>query len=392
MTVAGRRGDGIGIEIATAALRGVRLDLDVPGRLAVAAEEPITRPGDDALLDAFVRLTARLGGHEGIPTRLAWFPPDAIILTCDATGLMPAEVNRLTGDLDGVTATTSVESGARRWLLAVRWDHERSVRLAGLASSAGLEVEACEPAPIALARVLSSEPTITRRVTDDGCGWDAILADGVPRAAAGSAGSYRRSPDLVADNLRRADLGRLPDDSSQAAGAVRMVIDAMAGDRFQRGGHPAGVALTGDLYPPYPPDDVRSTARQAVALGAAIAAAGLAGRVPRGPAAHRRGHAADRRPPPLGGRTPARRVGARARAQAWWRRLFDRLRPSPDPSDGAALLRRASHRRPRSRDGRTGRREGHRASPRRAVGQCATRPPLTTIVWPETNAESSESR
>ena len=24
--------------------------------------------------------------------------------------------------------------------------------------------------------------------------------------------------------------------------------------------------------------------------------------------------------------------------------------------------------------------------------QCGTRPPLTTIVWPETNAESSESR
>ena len=149
----GRRGDGIGIEIGTAAVRGVRLALDVPGRLAAAGEEPITGPGDDALVDAFVRLTARLGGPEGVPTRLAWFPPDAIILSCDVTGLPPADVHRLAGELDGVTATTSVESGARRWLLAVRWDHERSVRLAGLAGRAGLEVEACEPAPIALARV-----------------------------------------------------------------------------------------------------------------------------------------------------------------------------------------------------------------------------------------------
>ena len=30
--------------------------------------------------------------------------------------------------------------------------------------------------------------------------------------------------------------------------------------------------------------------------------------------------------------------------------------------------------------------------PEDVAHQCGTRPPLTTIVWPETNAESSESR
>jgi hypothetical protein len=325
----GRRGDGIGIEIGTAVLRGVRLALDVPGRLAAAGEETIAGPGDDALVDALVRLTARLGGLESVPTRLAWFPPDAILFSCDVTGLPPADVHRIAGELDGVNATTSVESGARRWLLAVRWDHARSVRLAGLAGRAGLEVETCEPAPIALARVLHSEPTVTLRVTDDGSGWDAILGDGVPRAAAGRAGSFPRHPDLVADDLRRADLGRLPDDSSQTAGAVRMVIDAMAVDGVRRGGPPPGVALTGDLYPPYPPEDVRSPVRQAVALGAAVAAAGLAGRVravepltvlvtPR----------VDDRRPWVVQRLPDQPAPAPPRP-SWWRRLLDRIRHRP---------------------------------------------------------------
>jgi hypothetical protein len=321
----GRRGDGIGIEIGSATVRGVRLALDVPGRLAAAGEEAITHSGDDALVDALVRLAARLGAPDGVATRLAWFPPDAVILSCDATGLTPADIHRLAGELDGVTAATSVESGARRWLLAVAWDHERSVRLAGLAGRAGLAVEGCEPAPVALARVLLSQPTITRRVTDRSSGWDAILADGVPRAAAGCGGAFRRHPDLVADELRRADLGRLPDDSSQDASAVRVALDDLAGVRLRGGGHLIGVALTGDLYPPYPPDDVRSPARQGVALGAAVAAAGLAGRVravePLTALATPR---TDSPRPWVVERLPDEPAPLPPRP-SWWRRLLDRI-------------------------------------------------------------------
>ncbi len=218
---------------------------------------------------------------------------------------------------------------------------------------------ACEPAPLALAHVMLSEPTITRRVTDAGCGWDAILADGVARATAGRDGSFRRHPNLVADELRRVDLGRLPDDSSQSADAARVAVDELVGDRFRRGGGPVGVALTGDLYPPFPPDDVRSPARQAVALGAAVAAAGLAGRVrARSNRSLRwpRPRADDRRP--VGGRTPPRRTGSRTNAPVV---VATAARPPSPP-----LTRRRR--------------------------QCGTRPPLTTISWPETNAESSDNR
>ena len=186
-------------------------------------------------------------------------------------------------------------------------------------------MEACEPAPIALARVMLSEPTITRRVTDAGCGWTAILADGVSRAAAGRDGSFRRHPDLVADGLRRVDLGRLPDDPSQDADAARIAVDELVGDRFRRGGGPVGVTLTGDLYPPFPPEDVRSPARQAVALGAAVAAAGLAGRVravePLTALATPR---VDDRRPWVVERLPDEPAPAPSR-RSWWRRSTDRI-------------------------------------------------------------------
>ena len=157
------RGDGIGIEVTADELRGVRLAHDVPGRLADAAAETVSGGGDDALVDAFVRLGDRLGASSETPVHVAWFPVDGRILSVDATGRPPAEVRRTVTAIDGVTATTVVDAGARRWALVIGWDHERSGRLAALAGRAGLSVAACEPSPMALARLLPTAPTLARR-------------------------------------------------------------------------------------------------------------------------------------------------------------------------------------------------------------------------------------
>jgi hypothetical protein len=88
----------------------------------------------------------------------------------------------------------------------------------------------------------------------------------------------------------------------------------------------AGLVLTGDPYPAYDRDDPRSASRQCVALGAAVAAAGLTGRVrevepyvarPSSGAAPRRPWVVERLPDDAG--PPPRRA-------PWWRRLLDRLR------------------------------------------------------------------
>ena len=65
-----RRGDGIGLEVTTSVVRGVRLDPDEPGRVAAAAEAPISRFDDEAaVLDALVRVHGQLGNVAGIHGR-----------------------------------------------------------------------------------------------------------------------------------------------------------------------------------------------------------------------------------------------------------------------------------------------------------------------------------
>ena len=155
-----RRGDGVGIEIGATALRGVRLAHDAAGRVAAAAEETVARPDDDAIVDALVRLAARLAVPPGVAVRLAWFPPDGYLHAVDVTGRPDlVAVTRELGEA-GLTAATLVEAGARRWLVAVRWDPARAAQLAAMGERAGLVVDACEPAPLAVARLLPAAPAV----------------------------------------------------------------------------------------------------------------------------------------------------------------------------------------------------------------------------------------
>ena len=111
-----RRGDGIGLEVTTSVVRGVRLDQDEPGRVVAAAEAPISRFDDEAaVLDALVRVHGQLGDVAGIhaaTTRAAWFPVGSTMQRLDATGHTGPELNTMRHELAeqaGITSTMLIE-------------------------------------------------------------------------------------------------------------------------------------------------------------------------------------------------------------------------------------------------------------------------------------------
>ena len=95
-----RRGDGVGFEITTNVVRGVRLAHDAAGRIAAVTEIPIATFDDDVrVYDALVRARGQLGNHE-IPTRVSWFPTRSTLQRLDVTGLTGPELNSLRTDLE----------------------------------------------------------------------------------------------------------------------------------------------------------------------------------------------------------------------------------------------------------------------------------------------------
>ncbi len=168
-----RRGDGIGLEVTTSVVRGVRLDQDEPGRVVAAAEAPISRFDDEAaVLDALVRVHGQLGDVAGIhaaTTRAAWFPVGSTMQRLDATGHTGPELNTMRHELAeraGITSTMLIESQARRWMLVLRWDHIAASRLERLLERAGFVDASVEPAPVAFGRVVGIGDTggATRRI------------------------------------------------------------------------------------------------------------------------------------------------------------------------------------------------------------------------------------
>ena len=165
-----RRGDGIGLEITTSVVRGVRLDPDEPGRVAAAAEAPISRFDDEAaVLDALVRVHGQLGQaarNRTTITRAAWFPVGSTMQRIDATGSTGPELNAMRHELaerTGITSTMLVEVEARRWMLVLRWDHIAAGRLERLLERAGFVDASVEPAPVAFGRVVGITTPVARR-------------------------------------------------------------------------------------------------------------------------------------------------------------------------------------------------------------------------------------
>lgn len=269
------RGDGVGIEVAATMVRGVRLRHDVDGRLSAAAEVVVNLTDDAAALDALVALRAELG-DPAVPTRIATFPPNAMLQRTDITGRSGPELNELRSKLDrlhGINSTVVADDGPRRWMLLIRWDAHATRRLEDLAERAGFVDVTVEPTPMALARVAGPDTTYVRRLVGQGDSHHAVLNNRLPVAALGVSTTGRSHPDV---DLSSTDVPQAHYDDFMTDAALGEVIDRV-NQRVSEQGDPLHLDLVGDPYPAFPVHDHRSAQRQAVALGAAIGAAGLAG-------------------------------------------------------------------------------------------------------------------
>lgn len=277
------RGDGVGIEVSDSFVRAVRLRHDITGRVAAMAELPFVSYDDGAALDSFVLLRAELG-DPAEPTKIAMFPPSATLQRVDVTGRSGPELNETRAALDrrrGINSTLVIDDGPRRWLLLIRWDAFAVRRLEDLAERAGFVDVTVEPSPLALGRVLPSSTTYTRRLVGNSDSHHAVLSNGVPVAASGTSVTGRTHPDVdvsdaeiplvwFEDLLGESELSDLLARSSRSADARAAMLDEDADDKVS-------LAIVGEAYPAFPVHDIRAPERQAVALGAAIGASGLAG-------------------------------------------------------------------------------------------------------------------
>ncbi len=270
------RGDGVGIEVTYGIIRGVRLASTQPDRLVAAGEVAVPdRLDDRAIVDAFVRLRAELG-DPSVPTRLALFPPGSTLSRLDATGLVGNDLNALRTRLATTrTASSSVlvDDGPRRWLVGVSWDDAEVRRVEELAERAGFVDVAVDPSPLALARVLERDITHVRRSAATGHNFGAITSEGVVVAAAALDSTGRMSPALACSDAA-ISVGWFDDVDEPhelVAELERLLEEAPPVE--------CRVRLADVRYAAFPPHDLRAPERQCVALGAALGAAGLAGRL-----------------------------------------------------------------------------------------------------------------
>lgn len=270
------RGDGVGIEVTAGVVRGVRLGSSEPGRMVAAAEVAIANRLDDrATVDALVRLRAELGDAR-VPTRVAMFPPGSTLSRVDATGLTGADLNALRARLAAsrdATSSVLVDDGPRRWLVGVSWDDTEIRRIEELTERAGFIDVAVDPSPLALARVVGVEITHVRRDAATDQSFGALTSRGVVVAASALESVGRITPGLACSDAT-ISIGWFDDveEPQELVAQIRGLLEDAP---------PVECALTlaGVAYPSFPPHDLRAPQRQCVALGAAVGAAGLAGRL-----------------------------------------------------------------------------------------------------------------
>jgi hypothetical protein len=277
------RGDGLGLELTSTVVRGVRLASGDPRRVAEVTEVAIADFDDQvAVFDALVRVRGELGG-ERVPTRIAWFPAGSTMQRLDVTGMSGPELNAIRHDLDeqlGITSTMLIDADARRWMIVLRWDHDLAWRLEELAERAGFIDATLEPGPVALERVLADDVTVVRRDASGGHSWAAVFDRANPIAATSVETWSREYPSLTT-SPEIVGLHRLDDMLTDAdlADELARVAGASLASAERTGELGALLHLLDDPYPPFPAHDLRAPQRIAVALGAAVGAAGLAGRI-----------------------------------------------------------------------------------------------------------------
>ncbi len=274
------RGDGIGIELTRGVVRGVLLAADEPDRLRAATEVGIRHFDDDrSVLDALIRLSAELGQSRA-PTRVALFPPGSTLHRVDVTSQSGPELNVTRSRLlqvDGVSSTVLIDDGPRRWLYAVRWDDRLVRRLEELVEHAGFGDVAIDPSPVALSRLLV-DSVMARRDAAPGESFDMVLA-GLPIVATASDGVGRQPPDLLTSSVPVSfEVFEGLTDAADLAAQIQQAA-TLGLDRSAPASSTSPLDLAGVAHPAYPRHDIRSPERQCVALGAAVGAAGLTGRL-----------------------------------------------------------------------------------------------------------------
>lgn len=275
-----RRGDGVGLEFTRHVVRGVRLGADEPNRLVGAGEVGIGDADDDrSVLDALVRLRAELDGPTA-PTRVATFASTNTLHRLDVTGCSASQLNDARTALraeHGIASTVLLDDGPRRWLIALRWDEPATRRLEALVERSGFHDVTIEPSPIAVARVLDHEVTRVRRDAAPHESFDLICERGVPVVSASVDSSGRTPPRLAVDGheIPAGWFDQITGQAELAAELQRRVADLAPSTPTPT----PTIWLTDVEFPPFPPHDLRSPDRQCVALGAALGAAGLAGRL-----------------------------------------------------------------------------------------------------------------
>ena len=281
MTV--RRGDGIGLEIGTTVLRAVRMSADEPDLVAAVSEVAIGRPDDNTMtIDALIRARAQVGAVD-VPTRIAWFPGGATLQRLDATGRTGIELNEMRHELAerlDIGSTMLIDADARRWMIALKWDHAAAWRLQELVERAGFVDVDLEPAPVAAQRVLPREMGVVRRDAESGHSWAGAYDEAGPVAAASVAPGSREYPGL-ATAPAAVGLHHLSEvlDEAELDAELGRIVGATLGRRSGTDELGAKLRVAETSYPPFPAHDLRAPQRVVVALGAAIGAAGLAGRL-----------------------------------------------------------------------------------------------------------------
>ncbi len=277
MTAIGpERGDGVGIEVTHGIVRGVRLGSTEPGRVVAAAEVSVANRLDDrTMVDALVRLRAELGDPR-VPTRVAVFPPGSTLSRVDATGLTGHDLNALRSGLVAsrdASSSVLIDDGPRRWLVGVSWDDAEIRRVEELTERAGFIDVAIDPSPLAIARALGSDITHVRRDAAPDQSFGAITSHGIVVAAAALDSIGRMTPGLACSDAA-VSVGWFDDvdDRTELVGEVRRLLEEAPPVE-------CGLWLAGTPYTEFPPHDLRAPQRQCVALGAALGAAGLAGRL-----------------------------------------------------------------------------------------------------------------
>jgi len=268
-----RRGDGIGIEVLADSLRAVRLQQDAPGRVAKVAGVACDTTNDLQLLDGLTRLRSLLD-EDGQPTRVCMWREGSSIQSLDITGWSTTEINLHRSKLSDVSATIEMSSSARRLLAHVQTDMIRHRRVERFVRQAGFDLQSIEPTPVSIARLV---PSYTMRLIGsrgDAQPWMAVVHDHLVLAAAPltDGGTDTLHTELLATSWS-APIEELRERLMEP-GELAVALNEPAGM-----GVSLGLTLVGDGYPEFPDTHPAWGQRLAGALGAAVAAGGLAGRV-----------------------------------------------------------------------------------------------------------------